>query len=230
MAKCRRCKKSGLFLFVNTDGLCKDCAKLENLLQKDVKQYLYQTDPSYRKAADNLAYQEELLKIVLNAQAQYKEDGNIENAIIAYEKAMRQANPPLKSSSHTHYLINLYIKAGYHDKAWGYLNSLILSHGIQLYQIRSYQAQILKKENKHIDAIQMLLFYHLDLSESNNAFNRDAFIKAITPSVKKLKWDINDVNALADLLEKHIVSKETNKESLLHEDYKVFLNYHERNT
>ncbi len=226
MAKCRKCQRHGLFLFVNADGLCKDCSKLERQTRANIKQHLYQTNASYRQTVDNLARQDELLKIVLNAQAQYKEDGDIDKAICEYEKAMRQAKPPLRSSSHTHYLINLYIKAGYHDKAWGYLNSLILTNGIQLCHIRSYQAQILKKENKHIDAILMLMFYYLDLSDKNSAFNREAFIKAITPSIKKLKWTQNDADTLADLLEKRIRSKEINKESLVHEDYKAFLKNH----
>ena len=117
LAKCKRCGKSGLFLRTNSQGLCKDCAEKDKLIKTDVKKYLYKTDASYRKATDELDHQDRLLKVALKARDQYKIDGDCDKAISEYEKVMIEATPPLKSNAHAMFLLDLYLKAGYNNKA-----------------------------------------------------------------------------------------------------------------
>lgn len=224
MAKCWQCGNRGLFLHVNEEGLCNNCAKAQKKMQTEVKKQLLK-DPKYRKMEEDLAYQDKLLKLALKARDHYKVDGDCDKAIAEYEKVMIQAKPPLKSNAHAMFLADLYIKAGYNDKAWGYLNSLILSHGLDLDKIRKYQAQILKKENKHDEAIKMLMLHHLAKSEWNNTLNREMFLKDIAPSIKKLGWSNDDVEALADMVANQVKSKNY-KEGTLIDKYKTFIREH----
>ncbi len=224
MAKCWKCGKHGLFLRVNDEGLCGDCAEAQKKIKAEAKKQLLK-DPKYRKMEEDLAYQDKLLKIALKARDRYKVDGDCDKAIAEYEKVMIQAKPPLKSNAHAMFLVDLYIKAGYNDKAWGYLNSLILSRGLDLDKIRKYQAKILKKENKHDEAIKMLMLHHLAKSEWNNTFNREMFLKDIAPSIKKLGWSSSDAEALADMVGKQVGSKNY-KEGVLIDKYKIFVKEH----
>lgn len=145
MAKCNKCGKSGLFLAVNGDGICSKCAAQEKR-SKAIKEELYRIDPSFRKMSDDLKEQDRLLKIALDARERYREDGDCEKAIAAYEKVMLQSDPPLKSHAHTMFLVDLYIKSGRNDKAWGFLNSLTGTDRLPIEKIRGYQAKILKKK------------------------------------------------------------------------------------
>ncbi len=224
MAKCLRCGKRGLFLRLNEAGLCNDCAKAQKRIQVEAQKQL-RKDPKFRKMEDDLAEQDRLLKIALKARDRYKVDGDCDKAIAEYEKVMIQAKPPLKSNAHAMFLADLYIKAGYNDKAWGYLNSLILSRGLDLDKIRKYQAKILKKENKHDEAIKMLMLHHLAKSKWNNTFNREMFLKDIAPSIKKLGWSNDDAEALADMVAKQVKSKNY-KEGELTDKYKTFFKEH----
>lgn len=225
LAKCKRCGKSGLFLRTNSQGLCKDCAENDKLIKTDVKKYLYKTDASYRKATDELDHQDRLLKVALKARDQYKIDGDCDKAISEYEKVMIEATPPLKSNAHAMFLLDLYLKAGYNNKAWGYTNKLIQTHGLDIDKIRKYQAKILKKEEKHAEAIKMLMLHHLAKSKWNNTFNREAFIKDIMPSIKKLKWAPEDADTLADMVFAQVKAKDY-KESALTSKYSEYVKAH----
>lgn len=202
MAKCKKCGKTGLFLTVNKEGLCSSCAAQQSR-SKAIERELYRTNPSFRKMTDDLNEQDRLLKIALAAREKYNADGDCEKAIAAYEKVML-SNPPLKSHAHTMFLVDLYVKSGQNDKAWGFLNSLIGTDRLPIEKIRGYQARILKKENKHIEAIEMIMLEYLAKSEWNRTFDKEAFLKAIKPSLNKLKWDASVAEELSNIIQQQV--------------------------
>lgn len=168
------------------------CAKVvlqKKSIVRQPRKKLYRNDSSFRKLTDDLLEQDQLLKIVNDAREQYSIDGDCEKAIVAYEKVMLHPTVPLKSNTHTSFLVELYMKAGQNDKAWGFLNSLIGTDRLPIEKIRSYQAKILKKENRHKEAIEMIMLEYLAKAECNRTFNREAFIKAIKPSTNKSELD-----------------------------------------
>lgn len=222
MARCKKCGKSGLFLSVNKDGLCKNCSFQEKR-NEAVKEELYRKDPSFRKVTDDLAEQDRLLKILLEAREQYSADGDCEKAIAAYEKVMLHPAVPINSNSHTSFLVDLYIKAGQNDRAWGFLNSLIGTGRLPLEKIRGYQAKILSKENKHKDALEMLILEYLAKAERSRTFNNEAFLKAIKPSIKKLKLDDAFANELSNLIQHHVKARNFDERSLITQYRNLFL-------
>lgn len=203
MAKCKLCGKSGLFMSVNENGLCKSCASRQKR-NETITEELYRKDPAFRKLTDDLSEQDRLLEIVLKAHKQYSIDGDCEKAIVAYEEVMLHPTVPLNSNTHTSFLVDLYIKAGQNDKAWGFLNSLIGTDRLPIEKIRNYQAKILKKENRHKDAIEMIMLEHLAKAKWNGVFNKEAFLKAIKPSANKLKLDDSFAIELSNLIQHHV--------------------------
>ncbi len=216
MARCKKCGKSGIFLSVNKDGLCKNCSSQEER-SKTIKEELYKKSPSFRKATDDLAEQDRLLKILIEAREQYSSDGDCEKAIAAYEKVLLHSAVPINSNSHTSFLVDLYIKAGQNDKAWGFLNSLIGTDRLPIEKIRGYQAKILSKENKHRDALEMFMLEYLAKAEWSKTFNNEAFLKAIKPSIKKLKLDDAFANELSSLIQHHVDAGNYDERSLVTE-------------
>ena len=108
------------------------------------------------------------------------------------------------------------------DKA---ISEYIQTHGLDIDKIRKYQAKILKKEEKHAEAIKMLMLHHLAKSKWNNTFNREAFIKDIMPSIKKLKWAPEDADTLADMVSAQVKAKDY-KESALTSKYSEYVKAH----
>ena len=193
--------------------------KFKNEIEKDM--YLKNT-AGYRDLKDELDYQNKLLTIANKARDRFKSDGSIDPAIRAYEKVLIESNPPLSSTAHTMFLADLYIKAEMYDKAWGYLNSLIGTDRAPLDKIRHEQARILKKENQHQEAIKMILLEYLAKSEWNNTFKRDACSKSIGPSIRALKWTLDDQEKCNDLVERQVRKRSYNENELI-KKYSAFV-------
>lgn len=146
---------------------------------------------------DELDYQNELLSRVNKAREKYKKDKDIESAIKEYEYAFVEADPPCKTSQDID-LANLYIKAGLHDKAWGYLNQLQLRRRSPDPEIRFYQAKILKKEGRYAYAIEMYAKGYYYKTFYNAEFQTEKFLKDISPCVKKLGWNQEKVDTITE--------------------------------
>lgn len=222
MARCKKCGKSGLFLSVNKDGLCKNCSFQEKR-NEAVNKELYRKYPSFRKVTDDLDEQDRLLKILIEAREQYSADGDCGKAIAAYEKVMLHPAVPINSNTHTSFLVDLYLKAGQNDRAWGFLNSLIGTDRLPIERIRGYQAKILSKENKHKDALEMLMLEFLAKAARSMTFNNEAFLKAIKPSIKKMKLDDTFANDLSNLIQHHVEVKNFDERSLVTQYRDLFL-------
>lgn len=70
-----------------------------------------------------------------------------------------------------------------------------------------------------------LMLHHLAKSKWNNIFNREAFIKDIMPSIKKLKWAPEDADTLADMVSAQVKAKDY-KESALTSKYSEYVKAH----
>lgn len=241
MAKCSVCGKKGFFLKLDISGKCRECASKakvsvnrksvifdakkinEQSKTQTTEEWLNRVNPEYKKMKDDLEYQDKLLSFVWQAREQYKSDGDINKLIAAYEYAMIEAKPPLKNAqSHTMYLAELYIKNNQNDKAWDYLNSILLSHIDLTHKIRFLQCKILKKEKRYVDAMIMLMMGYLFKAKISSSFAKDTFIKDATPIAKKLGLENSNIEYLAYLIENQIKHRNYD-DQVLRENYKKAL-------
>ena len=201
--------------------------------KNETERKLYKTNIEYRKMKDRIAenqatleQQNELLRIACDAREKYKNDGDIESAIAAYEKVYYEANPPLKNAqSHAMFLADLYIKNGQHDKAWGFLGMLQTKELCPLSKIRGEQAKILKKEKKHKDAIETILLQHWNIffESEYKYFNHNACMKDIGPSIRALKWSFEDQERCVGFVEYATSLKEKASEATIVDLFRKFV-------
>ena len=215
MAKCSICGKRGIFLKIDKYGRCSACANKTANRTLTAEELVERVHPEFKKTKSDLEHQEKLLASVWEAREQYKVDNNIDKLIAAYEYAMIEAKPPLKNAqSHTMYLAELYIKNNQNDKAWDYLNSILLSHIDLTHKIRFLQCKILKKEKRFVDAMIMLMMGHLFKAQINATFAKDAFIKEATPIANKLGLNNDNVEYLAYLIENQVKHRNYDDQTL----------------
>ena len=223
MAKCSICGKRGIFLKTDKYGRCSTCANKTANRTLTAEELVERVHPEFKKTKSDLEHQEKLLASVWEAREQYKVDNNIDKLIAAYEYAMIEAKPPLKNAqSHTMYLAELYIKNNQNDKAWDYLNSILLSHIDLTHKIRFLQCKILKKEKRFVDAMIMLMMGHLFKAQINATFAKDAFIKEATPIANKLGLNNDNVEYLAYLIENQVKHRNYD-DQILRTNYKKAL-------
>jgi hypothetical protein len=155
---------------------------------------LVQAEKEYKIFQEEMDYQNELLKEAHLAKARFKADKDVTSAIATFERLHAKG---LISSCGELYLADLYMKAGKNDKAWGFLNALIMQkNGPEKHKIRYSQAKLLKKEKRHKDAIIHYGMYHVDKC---GEFNNSLFQKDIGVSAKSLKLTSSDTEALANI-------------------------------
>lgn len=234
MAKCKRCGKKGLLLKVDANGLCAECAaqvsqRLDNVIAE--------LEAIGAKQDEWLNHQDALLKDVLKAREEYKEDEDVDKAIAALEAAIIEEEPPLlNAQAHTRFLIDLYKKSGQNDKAWGLLNSCILDSAkydgherLDMWQIRFEMAKMLKDEKKYSDAVGMyMLKYIHNISsgtEASAAYDEERFRKDIKPCISKLKWNDDIVSDLVAIVQNNIKRGEnpTAAEKIVAEQFRAYL-------
>lgn len=188
-----------------------------------IKKEMIDTDSEYRKLMESLEWQDQLLAAVQKARAKYEEDKQIDDLIKSYEYVLLEADPPIKNMrSLPISLAELYRKNNQNDKAWGYLNSLLLAHPDLLDKIRFEQCKILKSEKKYIEAMEMLMCGYLYKSKWNNTFNEKLFTRDATPISNRLNWDSQKIEYLAYLI-KSQVDKQNYSEDTLVQNYRKAL-------
>lgn len=171
----------------------------QSSIEDEVMALLDKVDPEFRQRQADLDYQDKLLSKVNAAREKYKADKDLESAIKEYEFAFIVSNPPCKTSQDID-LANLYIKAEQYDKAWGYLNQLVLRRNYPDPEIKSYQARILKKEGKYAYAIEMYAIEYYYKSIPNKPFQIDKFKKDVLSSAKKLGWNLEKIEEIAKIV------------------------------
>ena len=186
--------------------------KQKKMTSEEIRAEMYKNNTmGYRDRKDRLDYQNSLIDKVNEANEQYKDD--INKLIEVYEFAFYKSDPPCASSQNLK-LVDMYLKTNQNDNAWGYLNFLYAGNHAPKEKIRFLQAKILKKENKHIDAIEMFMLGHLKNSEWNNTFQKDIFLKDIAPSANKLKWNSEKREYLAYLVENSVKQRKYGESAL----------------
>lgn len=198
MAKCNKCGKRGLFLKVNSYGLCADCAKKQTTIK------ITREVDSLRR---ELAQQDKDLEILLKAEKDFEDDNDIAKLIVVYEDIFIKQKSTLNSQSRWFKLVDLYLKLGQNDKAWGWLNQLAITHPEYTYKIDEKRYKILKKEGKHLMDAMFYLMSSIGHSQGNagyaayyQEFGRKKFLKEAPSLIKKLKWDDTDLAALEAML------------------------------
>lgn len=175
----------------------------------------------YRDFKDSLDYQNKLLDRVNSAQQRYKQDGNLEAVIKELEYAFVEADPPCKTSQVMD-LAKYYVKAEQNDKAWRYLNRLIIKRQADIESIRFAQAGILKKEKKWAEAVEMYMLGYLEESKRLGTFRKEKFVKDIKSSSNKLEWDDQTINQVSQIFEKQTKKKNYDEQQLRQEFRKFY--------
>lgn len=182
--------------------------------RSDVEKEMYEKNLfGYRDLKDGLDYEDRLLSRVHTALERYRKDGDIDSLIAEYEYVLIESNPPCHSVPPKK-LVDLYIKAGKNDKAWGYLNSLILKFPDSVGWIRFEQARILKKEKRYLEALEMYCFGYLDKSKWNNTFQANMFLKDAKSSANKLGWSQEKLERLSKIIEKQVKRKDYTEQNM----------------
>ena len=198
-------------------------------LNKDnIKKKMMEKDPEYRETVETLAWQDHLIAVVQNAREQYEKDKNIDELIKTYEYVLLEAEPPIENMQGLPLaLAELYRKNNQNDKAWGYLNRLLLTKPDLIGKIRFEQCKILKSEKKYTEAMKMLMCGYLFKSKWNQTFQREMFVREATPIANRLKWDTKKIEYLVHLIECQVDRKDYD-EGLLIENYKKALEQFEK--
>lgn len=175
----------------------------------------------YRDRKDHLDYQSSLLKSIGAAETKYSKDGDILSLIKAYEYAFYESKPPCISSANLK-LVDLYLKQGLYDKAWGYLNYLQANELAPIEKIRHQQARILKKEKRFIPAIDMILSEYLVIASGGFAISPQKVSKDVGICVHALKWDNSVIDDTVTILLNQVNAKNYD-ELVLRNTYKQYL-------
>ncbi len=198
MARCNKCGKHGLFLRVNTNGLCVDCAK---------KQTPVKITPTVDSLRQELAQQDKHIELLLKAEKAFETDNDVNKLIAVYEDVFIKQKSTLNSQSRWFKLVDLYLKVGQNNKAWGWLNELAITHPEHTNKIEEKRYKILKKEGKHLMDAMFHLMSSIGHSQGNagyvayyQEFGRNKFLKEAPSLIKKLKWDDTDLATLEAML------------------------------
>lgn len=192
--------------------------KFKNSVEKEMyEKNLY----GYRDKKDHLDYQNALLTRVNAAQAKYKQDGNLDEVIKELEFAFIESKPPCATSQNMD-LVKYYLKAGLNDKAWGYLNQLLMTKEAPAEKIRFAQAKMLKTEKKWASAIEFFMLGYLAKSEWNHILQEEMFVKDIKTSANKLGWDEVVISKLTAMINTQLKSKKPSEEALIKEYRKLY--------
>ena len=215
MGKCLKCGKGGILLHVDKNGLCSNCAK-EIHFRNTIEAEMYRNDAAFRQTVNANADADKLIDLLNRARDQYKKDGNIEKLIKGYEAVLIQVPKPVHSPSVAMQLVDLYIKNGQDDKAWGYLNSLLArsDYVVPRDKIRFAQVKILKREKKYTEAVEMLILAHLSKAKDQK-YNVAGFEKDLKPIAKNLGWDDSNIHELIVVVDGFARSKHNSEQAAI---------------
>lgn len=225
MATCKQCGKKGFLLTVNENGLCKKCELKKLVIQN--------TSPkSESEWQAEVKHTDDLIELVNKARSKYKEDGNLEDALKAYEYALIDSEPPLlNAQSHSLFLIQLYKKAGLRDKAWGFLNSTgmdVMKYGrerLPREKVYEEQAKIVKEEKRFGYAIEFLLMSYFE----RGMYTEDKFDKEVLPLIKKLGWPDSTKGDLMSILDSELTKGDINGAGEIRKTYRDYVSSHNLN-
>lgn len=201
----------GLFdIFKGKQTTAKPQVKTLNQIQSEQEAYKKQSEN------DRLFFEK-----VSTAEEKYKTDKNPEPAILEIESAYKTYSISFFAPHYVNLLVKLYVETGQNNKAWEFLNSLLLNPNAKESIIRGEQAWLLKKEKRHKDAVEMFLYQHL-ANAKEGFFSDSALMKDIGVSVRALKWTSDDQEEIANIVKRQVDSKKYDS-GIVHKEYAEFL-------
>lgn len=182
----------------------------------------------HRQLRAQLDAESELYSKALETYELYKTDGDVQKAIMSMEQVLINAPVKIATPRYIHFLVDLYLKNNQNDRAWGYLNSLVVKPDIiHTSVVYREMAWLLKKEKRHEYSIEMIMRAYLWDGRIDPAhFNRGALIQDIGVSVRALKWTSETQAEIANFVEYQIDTKRFDESEMI----RMYRNYYIRLT
>ena len=205
MAQCKQCGKKGLFLRINTQGLCEACnnALIKKELEK-AKERERHLEESKRKRQEEDRVADKQIKQLNDARNKYLSVGEYDKLIAIYEEVF-SVPTTWNSASHKLSLVEYYQKIGQNDKAWVLLNSIVVDYPGEAHRVRRSQYRQLKSEKKYLEALKMFFLYKFNDCKSITCWpdvkgrERASFLKEAQILAKKAMLDIDSISELANI-------------------------------
>ncbi len=197
----------------------------------DPDQNLKVKTAKFKKEQDEVNAQ---ISRLIQADAEYKEDGDLDKRIAVYERILDfKKEQHWNSFNFCIKFVQMYVKADRDDDAWRLLNQMQIKFATfypQTYydsKIRYEQFKILKKEKKFVDALHMLaLSYALTSFQDDDGhripFNEEKFLKEAKTTAQGAGISPEDLAQLANLLKKNVKHRNITEQKIS-EIYRAFM-------
>ena len=196
MAKCSKCGKSGLFLKIDKNGLCKDCAAMKtSSASMDLNKLRTEIAAQTAKA-------DKQLERLNAARNKYEPAGDYESLIKVYESVFKEKND-WNTCTHKLRLAEYYLKAGYNDKSWLLLTRMVTEFPDDLTRIRRQQYKQLKSEKKYDEALKMwylFKFNNFKYTVTRNNMKIDDFTVEAVKLGTKASLSGEEIDKLSNIL------------------------------
>ena len=98
----------------------------------------------------NREHQHYLFETVMSTYETYKTDKDVDKALPIIEQCLINDDDPFYTPHSMRFLVQLYLQKGLNDRAWGYLNSLLIKPDkMPSSVVYGEMAKLLKKETKN---------------------------------------------------------------------------------
>ncbi len=184
MKQCIKCEKSGIFLKLYNDRICKNCIDIGIRKRKAWNSTVLMSSRRFLGKCKNADSQFNRMWSAISEA----EKGNYNYAIEIYRKIIFDEKLGFLGDSHLMKLIDFCYKNQRYDEAWKYLQEYKMMYPHLIYKIINYEIKILKKEKKYIEAISFLprlYVYDINGFFKDNFDNKDKFEKEARIILKK---------------------------------------------
>lgn len=155
------------------------------------------------------------LKKLQKADADYKNDKDLDKVIQTYQSVLNGCD--WNAFNYQKKLASYFVKAERYNDAWQTLlqaqkDAVKRGHGKACTgQIRLEQFKVLKAEKKYKEALDILCRAYVVNNASYGDWNRDSFLKTAKTCAKGTGLSEQQLNEIADIVDKAIKSKDTSK-------------------
>lgn len=160
---------------------------------------------SYDKLKKKLEEADKTITLLNNAMVKFKLDKNYDELILVYESIFLNAKKrEIANFSYKYYFVlaNCYIEKNQIDKAWGYLNMLLINKTNFTDNILKLQSKISKKEGKFIYSLELLSRSYFYKVSKGLLFNENLFRKESSQLIKKANLDSSIIDKIVCLIMK----------------------------
>lgn len=150
----------------------------------DYDQMEQEMEQERRKIMREVEVQDKAFERICKARDEYADD--LDALIGVYEEEVRE-NPTGVNWSYKYYmtLSKMYYENGQRDKAWGFLNEMVMTHPELIEHVRKEQVRILKKERRWLEALRTFCLQSYHAAERPN-YGAERFVREGRPIANKL--------------------------------------------